>query len=135
MSTQKCRLFTNGGGVTINQVVRISAASTVVRALADSDPDSIATVGVSRSYTLAGGILVGTDGSVVIASDNAAPTVGLIAYLSEATLGQVRDTPPGVAGTNQKLRLGRISNSPGANLAGVVLQPDQFPVVSDGAVP
>lgn len=83
--------------------------------------------------------LIAVDGPVWVQFDRSgahpAPTVNAMAYVSVDTAGLAQADAPAAAATNQKLRLGRIAglHTRDADVACVILEPDNFPVLADGA--
>lgn len=127
-------LLTNDGNANIVQynVVRPTGSGVVRAAIASAAATAIAVGVCQQAFTAAGPQKadVVTAGGTWIQFD-AAPTAGNIAYLSTATAGQAQDTVPAVAGTNQKLRLGRIIKVSGT-LGFVDFHPETLAVLADG---
>jgi hypothetical protein len=101
-------------------------------ALADTAVNAGGVIGVRQNLGGASSIITNA-GHTWIEFD-AAPTRGNLAYLSVATAGKARDTIPPMAGTNQRLRLGRILQVSGTKGL-VAWNPEPFPVLSDGLSP
>ena len=133
--TDSVVLLTNDANADIGQyrVVRLTGSGVVRVAKADTAANATGVVGVSQSLFTAAGpqaaMHVASGGSWV--QFDAAPTAGNLAYLSTANAGQAQDSAPTVAGTNQKLRLGRIAKVSGT-LGLVALHPELLPVTADG---
>lgn len=129
----------SGAALTHFRVVRVDPATgQIVHAQADTAAHATAVVGVMASKTTAAAQAASfvSTGFKVVEFD-ADPTAGDIAYLDAATAGLAVNAPPAVAGTNQKLRLGRVVHpfGGGTHLAIVELAIETFPVVSNGAAP
>lgn len=124
----------NDGVANIGQykIVKITGTNLVQVAQASSAALASNVVGVSQgSFSVAAqGAMHATGGSTWVQFD-AAPTAGNIAYLSTATAGNAQHTIPALAGTNQKLRLGRIMRVLGT-LGLVAWHPENLSVLADG---
>jgi hypothetical protein len=101
-------------------------------ARADSFVNASGVLGIRQNLGGVSSMIVGA-GHTWIQFD-AVPVRGNLAYLSEVTAGNARDTPPPMLATNQKLRLGRIYQVSGTRGL-VAWNPDPFPVLSDGVPP
>lgn len=123
----------NDGSGSIGQykLCRATSSNSIRTAQANSLANASGIVGVSQSSASAGQSTMLCNGGGTWVQFDSTPTVGNIAYLSEATAGNARDTPPASAGTNQKLRLGRILRVSGT-LGYVALFIESLPVTSDG---
>lgn len=124
----------NDGNANIGQylLVRATGSGTVRVAQANTNANASGVVGVGQSaFTTAQGTMIVNGGGTWIQFD-ATPTIGNIAYLSNVTAGQARDTSPPLNLTNQKLRLGRILRVSGTK-GFVSFFPECLPVLSDGA--
>ena len=114
------------------KIVRPTASGLVQAAIASAAATAIG-VGVTQSPMTAAGsqrAMLANGGGTWIQFD-AAPTAGNIAYLSTATAGNAQDTVPATAGTNQKLRLGRVLRVSGT-LGFVGWHPESLAVLADG---
>jgi len=129
-------LMVNDGNANIGQykICRMTGSSIVRVAQADSAANASGIGGVSQSaFTSAGPqkSMLANGGGTWLQFD-AAPTAGNIAYLSTATAGNAQDTVPAVAGSNRKIRLGRIMRVSGT-LGFVAWGPEVLSVLADGA--
>lgn len=130
-------LVTNDASAAIGQyqIVRATASGVVRLAQANTAANAAGLVGVTQSSNTTGGT---TNKSMAVNAGgtwiqfDAAPTAGAIAYLSTATAGNAQVAIPAVAGTNQKLRLGRVLSVSGT-LGYVAYTPEILAVLADGA--
>lgn len=129
----------SGGAVAVGHVARKNGtARQSTTAQANTAANSEGPIGVYLTPAANGGQTLVQVSGVANVRQDAVPTIGNLNYLSEATAGVARDTPPPVAATNQKLRLGVIEGtfaSGGVNYATTRLQIELFPVVSNGVAP
>lgn len=129
------RYMTNASGVSITagSIVRLSSTDSFTIAQADTEANSTNVLGVLLHTTANGSpgyvALFGSLAAVLF--DVAAPSVGKV-YLSAASAGVATTTPPAVAATNQKLRIGHCLRSFGSNYGLVYLRPEFMPILSDG---
>jgi hypothetical protein len=123
------------GDIAQYSLVRTTGEGLVQAAQADTFANASGVIGVcQRAFTAAGpqSSFCVISGATWVQFDSA-PTIGGIAYLSPGTLGNATTTPPPLAATNQKLRLGIVHRTLAGNLGFVTLQPDKIPVTADGA--
>jgi hypothetical protein len=125
----------SGGALALGLIVRQNGtAGQVTSARANTGANATGVLGVTLESIASTAIgFAALTGAIWVRFD-AAPTIGNLAYLSDVTAGQARDTPPAEAGTNQKLRLGYIENVSGT-LGLVIWQPELVPILSDGVAP
>lgn len=129
-----CALATGNAIADIGQykIVRYTSSNAIQAAQADTATNAVA-MGVTQSPATAAGtqntMVVEAGGSWV--QFDAAPTVPNIAYLSTTIAGNAQDTIPVVAGTNQKVRLGRVMAVSGT-LGFIRFQADILAVLADG---
>lgn len=131
-------LITNkaGGALAVGDVIRTNGTTgECTKGQADTAANSSGVLGVmvTPPANNAVGYFVST--GVAYTRFSGAPTVGAIAYLDQANAGQATSTVPPVAATNQKLRLGIHVRTVSGNDSLLRLQPELFPVVSNGAAP
>lgn len=115
------------------KIVRATGSGVVQTAQADTAANAAGIVGVCQSPFTAAPVqnsMLVNAGATWVQFD-AAPTAGNIAYLSTSTTGNAQDTVPAVAGTNRKLRLGRILRVSGT-LGLVMWNPEALSVLADG---
>jgi hypothetical protein len=129
------QVFTNGDGTAhlLGELVRQSAAGTVVRAQADTEAHATGAlfVAVTDPATGSVGYYVPLAGNMRLAAFDAAPTSLAIAYVSVTTAGRATTTIPPVSGTNQKRRLGFVVTVTGTN--GITTgNTENIPVLADG---
>lgn len=130
----RCFSFTNGDATAhaIGDVVRLTSSTTCVKAQADTAANATGALFVSLTTAAAGALGFYVPAAVAAKRMNfgGAGTLNGIAYLSTATAGQVTATPPALALTNQKRRLGVCYNvGAPASVSGSV---DNLPVLADG---
>jgi hypothetical protein len=124
------------------RICKVSGQRTVDHAQADSAANATGVVCVAQNGTalassLAGIVGIGS-GQTFIEFDTsggkAAPAVGDMAYLSPDTAGMAQTVTPAVAGTNQKLRLGRVVaiDTSRPAVAVVDFRPELLPSAADG---
>lgn len=125
-------IVANNGVASIGQykIVRPTSSGAVQASIATSSATAVA-VGITQSpSTTVQSTMIVNGGGTWIEFD-VAPTAGDIAYLSEGTPGNAKSAPPPVAGTNQKLRIGRVLRVSGT-LGYVNFNPEILSVLSDG---
>lgn len=137
----QCIVAINDSGVALamGDVVRVAsgaAASRITSAQADTATNASGVVGVVVTEAAVGAhTYIAVDGRPLVGFDGV-PTIGAIAYLSTGTIRRATTTVPAVAGTNQKLRLGRVMSTSAA-LAGnaglITWHPENLAVAADGA--
>lgn len=127
-------LVTNDGNADIGQykIVRATGSGLVRAALADSGTNAIAH-GVTQSAANTADTQVSmiVQGGGTWVQFDAAPSAGDIAYLSTSTAGNAQNTVPAVSGTDQKLRLGRVTRVSGT-LGFINFTPEIISVLADG---
>jgi hypothetical protein len=123
----------SGSAVAVGQVVRSNGTTgQVAKAFADdtANADGAFAVAVTPPASAADGYFV-TDGAAWVQFDGA-PMAGVLAYLSVTTAGHATVTSPAVAGTNRKLRLGRVIRVSGT-LGLVDWRPENLSQAADAA--
>jgi len=129
-------LYTNGDGTAlgVGEVVRVSAANTVVRAKADTSAHVDGPLLVCLTTPASGdpGLFVsmGTPQKWVL--HDAAPALMGLSYVSPGTGGKATTTVPVAAATNQKRRLGHVAKASG-NFGLVVGSPELLQIAADGS--
>lgn len=130
-STQgvKC---TASGAIALGDVVRITASGVATKAQADTVANATDVFGCAQNAAVNGAsfMVVGA-GHGLIGFVSSPPTAPGIAYLSEATAGLCNTTAPATAGTNQKLRIGKLIRPiAGQPLAVCSIYPEYEPVTA-----
>jgi len=124
----------DGGALAVgDQVKGNGTTSQVVAAKADTTAESASLLGamVTAPANNANGYMVSA--GIPVCTFDGAPTVGAIAYLSPGTAKDLTTTVPAVAGTNQRLRVGRVVATVGAGTqATVTYHPESLAVVATG---
>jgi hypothetical protein len=128
------KLFSNleGTPLAVGELVRVSGTLQVVRAQADTFVHSSGALFAALTTPAAGavGMFVSVSAPLKWLQFNAAPALSGIAYLHTST-GQASTTVPPNAATNQKRRLGCVSEVSGS-LGLVTGSLESLPVTSDG---
>lgn len=131
----ECVLVDNASGTALaaGDVVKgTGTANEVTEAQAAIDAESAHVQGVMVTSPANGSNGYMAAGPVVVANFDGAPTVDAIAYLSPGTTAELTTTVPAVAGTNQKLRAGRVLDVVSGTLARVMWHPENLAVAADG---
>jgi hypothetical protein len=126
----------SGGALAVGNVVKSNGTTGQVTGAYKADTNAanahVECVMVTSPASAAAGYCVGPGNGTPYVLFDGAPTVAAIAYLSVGTNGKATTTVPPVAGTNQKIRLGRVLTASGST--GLVsFAPDWLAVAADGA--
>lgn len=132
-----CALFSNqsGSALLVGNIVRSNGTTgQITKAKADTavNATGVRAVAITPAASAANGYFAAAE-ELWIKFDGA-PTINNMSYLSDVNSGQARDTPPTLAATNQKLRLGYIGKVSGT-LGLVAWRPELVPITSDGVAP
>lgn len=121
----------NGSALAAGDIVRSNGSTTqVVKAQGDTVANAkFIGVVVTDTADNLNGFITAADTAYV--KFDGVPTVGAIAYLSTGTAGVATTTVPTLAGTNQKLRLGRVMSASGST-GRVALHVESLAVLADG---
>lgn len=120
------------GAVGYYKIVRSTTSGGAVRtAQADSAANAGGVVGVAQSSTTGTAETMLVNAGATWVQFDSAPSAGNVAYLSTGTAGNAQVAVPAAAGSNQKLRLGRVLRVSGT-LGLVSWNPEVLPVTADG---
>jgi hypothetical protein len=126
----------SGGALAVGNLVKSNGTTGQVTGAFKADTNAanahVECVMVTSPASTAPGYCVGPGNGTPYVLYDGAPAVGAIAYLSVGTNGKGTTTVPPVAGTNMKIRLGRVLTASG-NTGYTAFGPDWLAVAADGA--
>lgn len=124
----------SGGALAVGNLVKSNGTTgqvTIGKADTNAANAHAECVMVTSPASTAAGYCVGPGNGTPYVLYDGAPTVGAIAYLSVGTNAKATTTVPPVAGTNQKIRLGRVLTASGST-GYTAFAPDWLAVAADG---